>query len=58
VKFSETPGKVRTGAPVYGEHTREVLRQHGFDDKQIDALVKEKAVFAAPATEKAGQQVA
>jgi crotonobetainyl-CoA:carnitine CoA-transferase CaiB-like acyl-CoA transferase len=58
VKFSQTPGKVRSGAPVYGEHTREVLRQHGFDDKEIDALVKEKAVFAAEAAAKAGQQVA
>ena len=25
VKFSETPGSVRRGAPVLGEHTREVL---------------------------------
>ena len=25
IKFSDTPGKVRTGAPVYGQHTREVL---------------------------------
>jgi crotonobetainyl-CoA:carnitine CoA-transferase CaiB-like acyl-CoA transferase len=58
VKFSATPGKVRTGAPVYGEHTGEVLRQHGFDEEEIDALVREKAVFAAPATDEAGQQVA
>ena len=27
VKFSDTPGGVRTGAPVYGQHTREVLRR-------------------------------
>jgi crotonobetainyl-CoA:carnitine CoA-transferase CaiB-like acyl-CoA transferase len=27
VKFSATPGKVRTGAPLYGEHTRGVLRE-------------------------------
>ena len=58
VKFSQTPGKVRSGAPIYGEHTREVLRQHGFDDQEIDALVKDKAVFAAQDAEKAGQQVA
>ena len=25
VKFSDTPGEVRTGAPLYGQHTREVL---------------------------------
>jgi crotonobetainyl-CoA:carnitine CoA-transferase CaiB-like acyl-CoA transferase len=58
VKFSETPGKVRTGAPVYGEHTREVLREYGFDDKQIEALEREGAVVAAAASRKAGEQVA
>jgi crotonobetainyl-CoA:carnitine CoA-transferase CaiB-like acyl-CoA transferase len=58
VKFSQTPGKVRSGAPVYGEHTREVLRQHGFDEQQIEALVSEKAVFAAATPAKAGQPVA
>jgi crotonobetainyl-CoA:carnitine CoA-transferase CaiB-like acyl-CoA transferase len=47
VKFSETPGKVRTGAPVYGEHTREVLREYGFDDEEIRAFENEGAVIAA-----------
>jgi crotonobetainyl-CoA:carnitine CoA-transferase CaiB-like acyl-CoA transferase len=47
VKFSRTPGKVRTGAPVYGEHTREILREHGFADEEIAALETEGAVFAA-----------
>jgi crotonobetainyl-CoA:carnitine CoA-transferase CaiB-like acyl-CoA transferase len=47
VKFSETPGKVRTGAPVYGEHTSEVLAEHGFDRKQIDALEQEGAIVLA-----------
>jgi crotonobetainyl-CoA:carnitine CoA-transferase CaiB-like acyl-CoA transferase len=58
VKFSATPGKVRTGAPVYGEHTREVLREYGFDEQQIEALEREGAVVAAAAGRKAGQQVA
>jgi crotonobetainyl-CoA:carnitine CoA-transferase CaiB-like acyl-CoA transferase len=58
VKFSATPGKVRSGAPVYGEHTHEVLREYGFDEKQIEALEKEGAVVAAVARNKAGQQVA
>jgi crotonobetainyl-CoA:carnitine CoA-transferase CaiB-like acyl-CoA transferase len=44
VKFSETPGKVRIGAPVYGEHTSEVLAEYGFDQKQIEALAKEGAI--------------
>ena len=58
VKFSETPGRVRTGAPVYGEHTREVLQQYGFSDEQVEALVRDKAVFAAQPMQAAGQQVA
>jgi crotonobetainyl-CoA:carnitine CoA-transferase CaiB-like acyl-CoA transferase len=59
VKFSDTPGKIRMGAPVYGEHTREVLRQYGFDDARIEALVRDKAVFAVTAPDdEAGQQVA
>src|SRR6195256_4566758 len=48
VKFSATPGKVRTGAPVYGEHTREVLREYGFDEAEIAALEQEGAIVAAP----------
>lgn len=51
IKFSETPGKVRSGAPVYGEHTREVLSEYGFDDQQIAAFEKEGAVAAASARE-------
>ena len=47
VKFSRTPGKVRTGAPVYGEHTRAVLREYGLEDSEIAALEQEGAVIAA-----------
>ena len=36
---------------------REVLREYGFDDKQIEALESEGAIVAA-ASRKAGQQVA
>jgi crotonobetainyl-CoA:carnitine CoA-transferase CaiB-like acyl-CoA transferase len=49
VKFSETPGKVRSGAPVYGEHTREVLREYGFDEKEIQAFEQQGAILTAPA---------
>ncbi|WGR98451.1 CoA transferase [Bradyrhizobium sp. ISRA443] len=47
VKFLETPGKVQSGATIYGEHTREVLAEHGFDDKQIAALETEGAIVSA-----------
>src|SRR5438128_2043440 len=45
VKFSRTPGKVRTGAPLYGEHTYAVLREYGFDAAEIAALEREGAII-------------
>jgi len=51
VKFSATPGKVRGGAPLYGEHTREVLREAGFEDGEIDAFEREGAIKAATGQE-------
>jgi crotonobetainyl-CoA:carnitine CoA-transferase CaiB-like acyl-CoA transferase len=47
IKFSQTPGKVRTGAPLYGEHTKAVLSDYGFDTDEIAALQNEGAVAAA-----------
>ena len=49
VKFSDTPGAVLTGAPVYGQHTREVLREHGFAAAEIEALLAEGAIAVADA---------
>jgi len=47
VKFSETPGGVVMGAPVYGQHTREVLCEYGYDADEIEALAACGAVAAA-----------
>lgn len=44
VKFSETPGGVRRPAPRLGEHAREVLREYGYDDEEIEKLLKSGAV--------------
>jgi len=57
LKFSETPGKVRSGAPLYGQHTREVLREYGYDEQEIKRLEEEGAVVAAP-DDKMRQRVA
>jgi crotonobetainyl-CoA:carnitine CoA-transferase CaiB-like acyl-CoA transferase len=38
-QLSRTPLKVRHPAPGYGENTREVLREAGYDDHGIDALI-------------------
>ncbi|AUN96078.1 CoA transferase [Pseudazoarcus pumilus] len=44
IKFSETPGKVVTPAPTLGQHTREVLRDAGYADAEIDALAASGAI--------------
>ena len=43
-KLSETPGRVRAGAPLNGEHTDEVLAAIGYDAERIAALRAEGAV--------------
>ena len=46
VKFSKTPGRVATGAPVYGEHTREVLAEYGYEQAAVEELIVAGAVVA------------
>ncbi|MCC7016307.1 MAG: CoA transferase [Rhodospirillales bacterium] len=46
VKFSATPGGVTRPAPMLGEHTREVLAEHGFSEAEIERLVRDGAVVA------------
>ena len=38
VKFSKTPTEIKRGAPLLGEHTREILDEYGYNDSEIDAL--------------------
>jgi crotonobetainyl-CoA:carnitine CoA-transferase CaiB-like acyl-CoA transferase len=44
VHFSRTPARVARPAPLLGEHTREMLREHGYDEAEIDALIAEGTV--------------
>ena len=39
VKLSDTPGTIRRAAPLLGEHTEEVLREAGFAEDEIAALM-------------------
>ncbi|MEK9723594.1 MAG: CoA transferase [Rhodospirillaceae bacterium] len=47
IKFSVTPGVIDAGAPVYGQHTRAVLAEYGYDAEAIEALIADGAVVAA-----------
>ena len=44
VKFSRTPAEVRRGAPVLGQHTREVLTEIGFSLDEIERMEREGTV--------------
>jgi crotonobetainyl-CoA:carnitine CoA-transferase CaiB-like acyl-CoA transferase len=45
-RFSASPAKVRRLAPRLGEHTREVLQEVGYSERDIDELVERKAIRA------------
>jgi len=45
IHFSESPGGVQSAAPRLGEHTREILRELGYTDRDIDGLETVKAVY-------------
>jgi len=47
VHFSATPSRVDRPAPRLGEHTREVLRETGYSDAEVDALADEGVVAIA-----------
>jgi crotonobetainyl-CoA:carnitine CoA-transferase CaiB-like acyl-CoA transferase len=39
IHFSDTPTRIVRPAPILGEHTREVLREHGYSDADVDAFI-------------------
>jgi crotonobetainyl-CoA:carnitine CoA-transferase CaiB-like acyl-CoA transferase len=47
VKLSATPPEVTRHAPSLGEHTREVLREAGFGDAEVDAMIAAGAAAQA-----------
>jgi len=45
IRFSKTPSTVERGAPLAGEHTREVLAEAGYDADAIARLEASGAIF-------------
>jgi crotonobetainyl-CoA:carnitine CoA-transferase CaiB-like acyl-CoA transferase len=44
LKFSETPGEIRSPAPEFGEHTEEILKELGYQPEEIEGLKKKGVI--------------
>lgn len=47
VKMSETPAKIRSAAPLIGQHTHEILGEVGFTEPEIESFFAKQAVAQA-----------
>ncbi len=45
IKLSETPGGVHHSSPLYGEHTRKVLQENGYEDSPIQDLHDQGSIY-------------
>jgi len=45
IKLSRTPARLQRIPPRFAEHNREILREAGFTDSEIDALVEGRVLF-------------
>jgi crotonobetainyl-CoA:carnitine CoA-transferase CaiB-like acyl-CoA transferase len=44
IRFTKTPSRVLRGAPLAGQHTREILGELGWSDDRIEALLDAKVI--------------
>ena len=47
IKFSKSKTDKSKGAPIFGEHTIEVLIDYGFNKAEIDNLIKNKIIYSS-----------
>ncbi len=50
VKFSRTPGEIKSVPPKLGEHTIEILEKIGYSQEEIDELSQSKVIHSQNAT--------
>lgn len=43
--MSETPGEIKRGAPLIGEHTYEIMQEAGYSQDEIERLLNENTVY-------------
>ena len=46
VKLSATPGSIRRRAPALGEHSAEILMEHGFTEAEVEELMEEGTILS------------
>ena len=55
VKYSAASTEISRGAPLIGEHSREVLAEFGFSPEEVESLISEGAVGETTADAKAAE---
>jgi crotonobetainyl-CoA:carnitine CoA-transferase CaiB-like acyl-CoA transferase len=48
IALSDTPGRLGAAPPLLGQHTEDVLREAGYDDREVRALLDDAVALAAP----------
>lgn len=43
--MSETPGEIKRGSPLIGEHTYEIMQEAGYSQDEIERLLNENTVY-------------
>jgi crotonobetainyl-CoA:carnitine CoA-transferase CaiB-like acyl-CoA transferase len=46
-RLMDTPGRFRRAAPQLGEHTREILREAGYSEEEVEELIATRVVCSA-----------
>jgi crotonobetainyl-CoA:carnitine CoA-transferase CaiB-like acyl-CoA transferase len=44
IKLSDTPGEILTAPPVLGQHTKDILKELGYNKNDIQAMYQEKII--------------